>query len=148
MTYSPNMYSALNYITLSSKQEQVSNMNSIDFNDSTDSGVVNSGDSQTKKDMLGDCLAVSAIARTPYSTGSSYSSGQEYSASKNYYLNTNNQSPEKLGRTHSSGYSQGNDYSEYAFDKIFELDIDQDNGNVTHIDVIPYSYILFFRVFK
>ncbi len=148
MTYSPNMYSALNYITLSSKQEQVSNMNSINFNDSTDSGVINSGNSQTKKDMLGDCLAISAIARTPYSTGSSYTNNQEFSATKNYYLNTSNQSPEKLGRTHSSGYSQGNDYSEYAFDKIFELDIYQENGNATHIDVVPYSYVLFFRVFK
>ena len=148
MTYSPTMYSALNYITLSDKQEQVSNMSSIDFNDHTDSGVINSGNSQTKKDMLGDCLAISAVARTPYSTGSSYSNNNEYAATKNYYLNSNNQSPEKLGRTHSSNYNQGNDYSEYAFDKIFELDITQDNSNATHIDVVPYSYVLFFRVFK
>ena len=148
MSYNPTVYNALNYLTLSTTQEQINYVYDINFNDHNDSGVDYSQNTLTKKDMLGDCLAVSAIARTAYSTGNTNTNNQEYAASKNYYLNSSNESPEKLGRIHSTGYSQANDYSEYSFDKISELDMSQDNTNSTNMDIVDYSYILFFRTFK
>tara|TARA_Y100000592_G_scaffold38385_1_gene60814 strand:+ start:36885 stop:37319 length:435 start_codon:yes stop_codon:yes gene_type:complete len=144
MSYKPGYFNALNYITLSSKQEQVSNLSQVNFNDHTDSGVIGSDE---KKDMLGNCISICVLARTKYSTGNANSSNQEYASSKSYYLSNNTSDESKLGRVHSRNYSQSKDYSEYSFDFINELNITQNNNNSVNQDIVDYSYLLFFRTF-
>ena len=144
MSYKPGYFNALNYITLSSKQEQASNLSQVNFNDHTDSGVIGSNE---KKDMLGNCISICVLARTKYSTGNANSSNQEYAASKSYYLSNNTSDESRLGRVHSRNYSQSNDYSEYSFDFIDELNITQSNSSSVNQDIVDYSYLLFFRTF-